>query len=1236
MRNLKKFLALALAVMMTLSLMVTANAYTITTSAVVTDKDSITAEFQEAVAVLNGLGIITGYEDGTFRPSKSISRQETTALIYRLHSGDVKDTKNDLYSTADNIKQFTDVNREGGQKWSAGYIGYCANQGIIKGVSDTRFAPTHEVTGYQVLAMVLRAIGYGQNKEYEGDGWQTRVATTATQLGILKNVNNTNYAATLSGSATRELVAEIVFQAALQDTVTYTAGLGYVKTGSTSLVGGTLGSLSTKNFDLKPGDFQVIDEWGRPGYKWYSGSNPVATIKVNYAKAYDTTTRECDVAHDLKIDTSAKYRLFVNSDEFITDNYLIVATDTVTKVGGQGRITEFYDELHHPHKNNTWPASVVMIDTFLGKVTKVEDRVLDAKEHVMIPARLYVNVYDSVTNTEAGGTPVVLEKSDANWAFAKGDFITLNAYTNHDEGIDANDVKSVHTGAESNKNEAAFEAEKVLLKSGSKTPEYYANVAKVEPVLGKQTTIYWNQGKHNVDNVDKLDQLDLHLDVAGTTTDTTFAWYYDAKGNLIGIGNVPNTINYGIITSIYSAFKQGDGNTTGEAVARAHVKYADGTEADITIDKFYVNSNKVNTAAAAGHITAGTTMTDNTTNAAISNSAAGTAELLPIYDNGAQNAMSASERTVTGPIAHGTQTGWLHVAPVSNVNASAEAAASTDATPWGQSVAAGGTTIGSYGIIKGNLFKFVSSSDGNMTAIEVAGGANNTGIYDNHYNDATTAKSELSKNYSYLTVDTTTIRMDNDTKIIVRGCKMDTDDDFTEATNTITVYDGIDELPASIIIPNGAEVDWADTDDNGIADVVYVYGVKKGATGYGLFYYNGGAGQWTGNAATGSGWLRGWLDGKETDLTFTNKDLFDRVQLSTVEYGGHLFAMKLLDGEVETLLGNDAITNGNMDYFLADTGSAVNGPFTPNSSGVALNATEVATLAEITVANGITGIAGNTTFTVGDLTVNDYTSSTKAVWLHDDGRKQNVDGTYTDVRYNANKNTIEAASYTVTNGTTATTFADADYATVYRLTGSSLILGDALHFLNIENRVNDVTIVFEDNADDAIRQVYVTTRPDITPPGGEGSSSGILSVTGDASVLGSNTTTPQDLANQIITGMRDTVLYSPYANNPTGMTGLASSENPENLLYFPYTGTAGSYTLRIKDAKGLVYTETANVSADGLDGGSSGDAHCFVFDIYGGTNTGTNKNPLRTGVAYTFEIISSSGTVVSTGTFTLS
>ena len=57
--------------------------------------------------------------------------------------------------------------------------------------------------------MILRAIGYDQNDEFTGSGWEIRTATTAQRLGILENVQE----ATLGQPATRELVAELIFQA---------------------------------------------------------------------------------------------------------------------------------------------------------------------------------------------------------------------------------------------------------------------------------------------------------------------------------------------------------------------------------------------------------------------------------------------------------------------------------------------------------------------------------------------------------------------------------------------------------------------------------------------------------------------------------------------------------------------------------------------------------------------------------------------------------------------------------------------------------------------------------------------------------------------------------------------------------------------------------------------------------------------------------------------------------------
>ena len=60
MRNLKKFLALVLAMMMTLSLMVTVNA---AADSDFTDKDSITENFAEGVEVLKGMGVFEGYPE---------------------------------------------------------------------------------------------------------------------------------------------------------------------------------------------------------------------------------------------------------------------------------------------------------------------------------------------------------------------------------------------------------------------------------------------------------------------------------------------------------------------------------------------------------------------------------------------------------------------------------------------------------------------------------------------------------------------------------------------------------------------------------------------------------------------------------------------------------------------------------------------------------------------------------------------------------------------------------------------------------------------------------------------------------------------------------------------------------------------------------------------------------------------------------------------------------------------
>ena len=1226
MRNLKKFLALVLAVMMAASLMVTANA-AITTDPAMTDSDKVTEEFKEAVAVLNGLKIITGYEDGSFQPQKDISRQETTALVYRLHSGDVKDDKKDLYSTADNIKQFTDVNREGAQKWSAGYIGYCANQGIIKGVSDTRFAPTSKVTGYQVLAMVLRAIGYGQNKEYEGSGWQTRVATTATQLQLLRNINDTNYSATLSAPATRELVAEIIFQAALQPTVTYTPGLGYVPTGSAlgGLVGGAYGSLSEKNFNLRISGWETVGKWGRPGYRWMNGTKTVATITYEPVKTYTDVQRECDVAHDLGIEASKDFHLFVNGKTELTNAYRITATDTVTKVGGNGRLTEIFTGYSRPWNvtddgrvvagGSNGPDTVVMIDTMLAKVVSTTEAVLDKAGHVITPAKMTVNVYGTNHNYNTP-TQRTISKSatDAsNWDYSRGSVILLNAYTDH----------TARSG-QIDKEKAAYETDEPVatLKQGE-------NLFIIDPpksVTGKQTLVYWNEDKHQVAGEDKTDALTLDLDAAGTNINTTYVWYFDQYGYLIGIDEVANQ-RYGVITSVYASFGQGESSTDGNAKAIATVLYADGTTGTEEIDYFMVSGI---TDGKTRQTTITTPMHDGSVSGKAS---ASETQLWPVYDMSDYKPMveddldTALENTVFKP-ALCTNQGVVNMAPVAGLNTNG---------------AKDTTNANKFGTLNNNLFKFVKTGEDKTMAVEVAGGdttytnlSQNTGKYAGHWAAVTdgTNAGKLSKSLAYLDLNTSAAVsiaawVDNETQIIFRD----------ETTKKITVYKGVSALPGDIIIPandgtdadkvNANEIDWADTDGDGRAEVMYLTGKIDGQTTYGLFYFNGGASSWNGTTGTAAG----WLNGVQTTLTFDDLEMLNLIRNARTAdgkegYDAHLFAVKQFNGVVVDVMGRD--DNTKSANLLMDD-KAAGAMYTGSVAGHYNVPTEKITTFKSTIkpAAGTVSPGTGNQFEYGapdqqSKWGNPYSVTTEAVYFKDTRNGNSTDGTYDLVFTPDNLGGVITVKQ---DGAATDTYRTNPNTKIFGI-GSGVTEGTAaLAYLN-EYDLNDVTIIYENtNANNhAILEIYVAIDPDNTPsgrPDGETTfaPSGVTSLNN----LASGTT--DTAVDKLIKGLpANQAVYSPNAKGSG-----AGNSNAGDVLYFPFSvkTTNDTVTLTIsKNGVPVLFEEATGVSAA---------THYFVenFNNTSLKSAGTTIMGGFTSGTYDFVINSAADGVLSAGTFTL-
>ena len=463
----KKLLAMVLALVMTLSLAVSANA-------AFKDADKVSADYSEAVAVLNGMDVFKGYEDGSFKPQGNITRAEVATIIYRIYTGDVaKNDKSGLYAT---YNKFSDM---AGAGWAAGYIGYCANAELVKGYPDGTFKPSGNVTGYEVLAMILRAVGYDKNGEFSGADWSLNVAKYAEQLKILKNVDkNTN----LGAPATRELVAEILFRAIQQPTVTYTPAFGYVTDKVANIAQTTL---AKKNFKLASDD--ASDVWGRPTTKWYKDANTnekfdkdekvYVEIVATPAATYTVATAQCDICKDLGEKNSAKIvEAYTNgvADKTLLTTYK--ATATTTKVGAQGELLEYY-EVKDGYR-------LVVIDTYLAKVTKVTDAKLDKQGHVRSEAELELNVYG-----HANRDNITLLGSDGeNFENKKDEFVLI--YVNDNDVQDSEIVKTVtatakkYTGAALKANELKLDGEWV------KFAEKYAEDEDALKDFGKIDVFY--------------------------------------------------------------------------------------------------------------------------------------------------------------------------------------------------------------------------------------------------------------------------------------------------------------------------------------------------------------------------------------------------------------------------------------------------------------------------------------------------------------------------------------------------------------------------------------------------------------------------------------------------------------------------------------------------------------------------------------------------------------------------
>ena len=125
------------------------------------------------------LGIINGVSENTFAPNKSITRAELAKMI--VFTRGLKD-----YADTSGLKaNFSDTNGH----WAESYIATAEDLGLLNGYSDGTFRPDAEVSYAEVVAIILRGLGYVNIDETSGSTWYSGYIKRMFEINLNKGVD---------------------------------------------------------------------------------------------------------------------------------------------------------------------------------------------------------------------------------------------------------------------------------------------------------------------------------------------------------------------------------------------------------------------------------------------------------------------------------------------------------------------------------------------------------------------------------------------------------------------------------------------------------------------------------------------------------------------------------------------------------------------------------------------------------------------------------------------------------------------------------------------------------------------------------------------------------------------------------------------------------------------------------------------------------------------------------------
>jgi len=534
----KKFLSVVLALAMTLSLVVVGASATD-----FTDKTSI--KNTEAVTVMNKLGIISGYANGSFNPTGSITRGAAAKILCMVKLGS---------STASKLScetaPFKDVAKN---STFAPYIAYCVNTGIVSGYADKTFKPASTVTGYAFAKMLLVALGV--DGTYTGTGWEINVAAAGQKVGLFDGIaSDVVYSKALSRDNACQMALNAMLYSkntttstttkyVVKDTAgnqifdTYAEAAAYLKANQTSSYEGAItvtqnvaeDSLGYTVYGLVQGTSK--DVFGRPtttytATGWTSTLSFAKTPVLTYKGSVKLTTLYTALGLSADTAITAQY----NNGGAVSVQTIAKATTLVTG-SGNGSVTEVY-------KDSKGKLTVVNIETYAATVSKVTAATAETETAAATDR----------TVTLKSATSDINGKTFATTSFAKDDVVLVTYSTSTGTPV----VQSVT---------AATKVTGQVTKTTS---------AGVYTVGGKDYQMSANKTTSATSKV-----------VVGNTVDV----YLDAQGNIIDAGTVSTstTTYYGFALEYSRVAHASATLATAATETSEQVKFVDSTGATKTL-----------------------------------------------------------------------------------------------------------------------------------------------------------------------------------------------------------------------------------------------------------------------------------------------------------------------------------------------------------------------------------------------------------------------------------------------------------------------------------------------------------------------------------------------------------------------------------------------------------------------------------------------------------------------------